>query len=220
MSTLTEGRHPGEFIMSEAAGQRSRDAVKYAAEQTIEPSQVIAKKAVAAGITAVASALGGGKGALTLANPAVSSKVKDGVYQVVCIEPATNAGTWEVRDPKGKKVGTATTGVAFDGEIKFTIADGDPDFAAGDTITVTVAADAVDYQWVAYDQDGTDGSEVPAGIAIYGVVTGAGETIYGSAMLRDMEANGNCIVWPDDIEATEKADAEQALAELGIIVRY
>lgn len=219
MTTLTEGRHPGEFIMSEAPGQRSRDAVSVPESTTIEPNQVIAKKAVPADVVAAVDTVAG-KGALTLASPAVSSKVKDGAYSVVCIEPATDAGTFEVRDPNGKKVGTATVGVAFDGEIKFTIADGGSDFAAGDTFTVTVKADAVDFVWVPFDQDGTDGSEVPAGIAIYGVETGAGETARIAAMLRDMEANGNCVVWPDDITAAEKADGEQALAALGIIVRY
>lgn len=220
MTVLTEARRPGEFILSEAAGQRSRAAVTIAADQTIEPNTVLARKAIAAGVTVAQSFEGTGSGVLTLAEPAVSSKVKDGVYTVTCIEPATGGGVFEVRDPAGKSLGRATVGVAFNKEVKFTIADGDPDFAAGDVFRLTVSADDVDYQWVAFDQDGTDGSEIAAGIAIHGVVTDVGETRQISAMVRDMEANGNCLVWPDDIEAEEKVDAEQALEALGIIVRY
>jgi hypothetical protein len=206
MATLNEGRHPGEFIMSEAKGQRSREAVTIAASQTIEPNQVLAKKAVAAATSVATAFAGTGNGALTMATPAVSSKVKDGAYTAVCVTAAANGGTFRVEDPSGKFVGNATVGVAFDKEIKFTIADGATDFVVGDTFTITVAADAEDYQWVAFDQDGTDGSEIPAGIAIYGATTGVSETKKIAAIVRDAEANGNSVVWPSDIEAAEKVN--------------
>jgi hypothetical protein len=220
MATLSEGRRPGEFIMSEATGHRSREAVKITASQTIEPNQVLAKKAVAADVALSQAFAGTGNGVLTPASPAVSSKVKDGVYSVVCVTAAANAGTFRVEDPAGVHVGNAVVGVAFDGEVKFTIADGATDFVVGDKFSLTVKRDAVDVVWGAYDQDATDGFEIPAGIAIYGVTTGVGESANVTAIVRDAEVNGNCVVWPSDIDAAEKTDGEQALAELGVIVRY
>ncbi len=41
MATLIEGRHPGEFILSEANGQRSRENITIGASQTIVPGQVL-----------------------------------------------------------------------------------------------------------------------------------------------------------------------------------
>lgn len=40
-SRAEEGRHPGEFIISESNGTRSRDTVVIAASQTVEPGQVL-----------------------------------------------------------------------------------------------------------------------------------------------------------------------------------
>lgn len=221
MTVFTEGRHPGEFLLSEANFHRSRDAVTIAVSQAIIPGTVLARKAVVAGVVAAAAADAGntsGSGAITLADPAVSSKAKDGVYTIVCIEPGSNAGTFEVFDPAGKSIGKTTVGAAFNKEIKFTIADA-TDFVAGDRFTVTVRADAEDFQFVAFNQDGTDGSETPAAIALYGVTTPADATAKIAVISRAAEVNGHCLEWPADIDAAEKADAIQALHGLGIIVR-
>lgn len=85
-----------------------------------------------------------GTGTLTLANPAYGTGVKPGVYKVTAIEPGTSGGTFSVEDPDGVQVGIARVGVAFDGVVKFTIADGDPDFVAGDGFNITVTEDADD----------------------------------------------------------------------------
>ncbi|WP_420408691.1 head decoration protein [Hoeflea sp.] len=222
MTMLTEGRHPGEFIMTEANGQRSREALTIAESQTIQPGGLLAKLLVAAGATvSVADGDGDhtGKGDLTLADPAINGRAKDGVYTVVCTAAATNGGSFEVSDPAGKPVGVATVGTAFNKEVKFTIADGGTDFAVGDSFNITVVTEDSDFQYVAYDQDGTDGSEIPSAIAIYGAVTGASETVKIAGLVRDCEINAHCIEWPDDITEAEKVDAIQSLNDSGIIVR-
>lgn len=221
MTVLHEGRHPGEFIMTEAKGQRSREAVTVAESQTIEANAILAKLAVAADVVATAAADAGntGDGVMTMADPAVSTRVKDGVYTVTCIEPAADGGTFDVINPDGKSIGAAKVGVAFDKAVKFTIADGATDFAAGDQFTVTVEADPGDYEHVAYDPGGSDGSEIPDAIAIYAVTTGAGETKPVAVIARDAEANDHCIAWPSGITAVQKANAVQALEDKGIIVR-
>ena len=215
MSTLHEGRHPAEFILSEAAGQRSRETVAIAESQDIEPGGLLCKVAVVADVVAAASAAAGNTGDATIAmgDPGVTSKVKDGRYKGIATD-ATHVA-WE--DPAGKKIGISTHGDAFaKGGISLTITAGDTANVAGDEFYVDVAADAVDFQHVAYDPDG-DGTI--AGIAIYPASTGAGETVKIAAMVRAMEANGHCLAWPDGITDAQKADAEQALADLGIIVR-
>ncbi|MER8427819.1 head decoration protein [Mesorhizobium sp. M1403] len=221
MTVFTEGRHPAEFVLSEGDKNFSRDNIVIAASQTIVPGSVLGKRAVAAGVVATAAADAGntaGSGALTLASPAVSSKVKDGVYNVICTEPATNGGTFEVTDPSGKSIGKATVGVAFNKEIKFTIADA-TDFVAGDRFTVTVAADADDFEYGAHDPAASDGLEVAAALALYPATTGVGESAKISAITRHSEVNGKTLTWKSGIAAADLADGIQALASRGIIVR-
>lgn len=221
MTTVTEGRHAGEFLLSEASFHRSRENAVIAFSQTVLAGSVLAKIAVVAGVVATAAADAGntaGSGALTLANPAVSSKVKDGVYTIVCTEPATNGGTFEVFDPSGKTIGKAIVGQAFNKEIKFTIADAN-DFVAGDRFTVTVEADAEDFQYVTLNPSGSDGSEVAVAVAIYPVTTPADATAAIAIIARDAEVNGHQIEWPAGISTSAKADAVQALQARGIIIR-
>lgn len=218
MTIFTEGRHPGEFLMSEANFHRSRENVTIASEQTIVPGTVLAKKAVPAGVVATPAAAAGNTGNATIAMtaPEVTSKVKDGRYKGIAVTATTVR--WE--DPDGKEIGVSTHGAAFaKGGIKFTITAGGNANVAGDEFYVDVAADAEDFQFVAFNQDGTDGSEDPVAVALYGAVTAAEATAKISAIARDAEVNGNCLAWPADITSAEKKNAEQALAEYGIIVR-
>lgn len=215
MPTLNEGRHPGEFVLSEAKGQRSRENMTIAASQTIEANSILQKQAVVTDVVATASVAAGNTGGATIAMDATATtiKVKDGRYKG--ISTGATSVTWE--DPTGKKIGISTHDQLFDkGGIRVTITAGGTATAAGDEFYVDVAADAEDFQHVAYDPD----SDLPiAGIAIYGATTGAGETTKIAGIVRDAEANGNCIAWPAGITAGQKADAGQELATLGIIVR-
>ena len=43
MTTLTEGQHRGEYIISEPNGDRGRDAVTIESGQTLEPGHVLGK---------------------------------------------------------------------------------------------------------------------------------------------------------------------------------
>lgn len=218
MTTLHEGRRPGEFLLSEANFHRSRDNVTVASEQSIEPGAVLAKLAVAAGVVATPSAASGNTGNATIAMgvPAVTSKVKDGRYKGICVTATTVR--WE--DPSGKEIGVSTHGAEFaKGGVRFTVTAGGNANVAGDEFYIEVAADSEDFHYVAFHQDGTDGSEEPAAIALYGVTTAAGETARISVIARDAEVNGNCLAFPDDITAAERVNVEQALADRGIIVR-
>lgn len=220
MTVLTENARPGEAIMSEGERSISRENVVIAQSQTIAANALVAKIAVPAGVTIAQSFAGTGNGVLTLANPNSSTKIKDGNYSVVFIEPTTNLGTFEVLDPAGKLVGTGVVGTAFNKEIKFTIADGGTDFVAGDTFTLAVTTEDVDFQWANFDPTATDGSEVPAAYSIYACTTGSGETKKTAVLTRMCELNGNCIAWPSGITDAQRVDAIQALDTRNIIVRY
>lgn len=219
MTTLTEGRHAGEFLLSEANFHRSRDNALIAVSQTILPGTVLARKAVVADVVATPSADAGNtasSGTIAMDGTAVTSAVKDGRY----IGVATAATKVEWEDPTGKPIGVSTHGSLFNkGGIRLTITAGGTPNVAGDRFYVDVAADAGDFQFVAFNQDGTDGSENAVAVALYGVTTPADATSAIAIISRDAEVNGHCLEWPAEITAEEKANAVQALAANGIIVR-
>lgn len=70
----------------------------------------------------------------------VTAGAKRGVYQLVVIEPAANAGAFAVYDPDGIFVDNGNVAAAFSaGGLAFTLADGATDFAAGDSFAITTA---------------------------------------------------------------------------------
>jgi hypothetical protein len=171
--------------------------------------------------TAVAiAALAGntGNGVATLADPAIADGARPGIYQVICIEPGADAGTFEVFGPDGVSIGTATVGVAFDGEVKFTIADGATDFVAGDGFKITVPSDGT--KAVAWDPEGADGSQELQGVLITKGVATDGVDGKGVGLVRGPALIAESgIEWPDGITSDQKAAARAALAAVQIIVR-
>ena len=86
---------------------------------------------------------------------------------------------------------------------------------AGQVLAIVTASG----EYAAYDEDGVDGTENAAGIALYAITTGAGAPMPTAILRRDAEVNGNIIVWPSSTDAGEKTAAIVQLAALGIIVR-
>ncbi len=105
-------------------------------------------------IAAVAGNTGTGvPGAITR-----GAKAMVGVYSLVCIAAATDAGTFAVYDPDGRRLKDLTVAAAYDnGHFAITIADG-TDFVVGDKFNITVAAGSGKYK--AYDNTETDGTDV------------------------------------------------------------
>ena len=225
MPTLTETLHAGGYIVSEANGALSREEVVIAASQTLVPGRVlgkVAKGGPGGGAVTVGAAVAGtnvGNGVFGVATADAGAPAGD--YKVVIIEPATNAGSFAVFKPDGSLDGTGVVAVAYNGTINFTLADGATDFAAGDrwTVPVSYADAATAGQYKAFNQDGTDGSQVAAGIAFADVVTGVGETKRATVNVRQCEVRGSDLTWPGDIDPGEKALAIEQLLALGIVVR-
>lgn len=224
MTVYTEGRHPAEFLIAEDDAQRSRDVITIAAgEGVLEPGHVVGEVAKGTGGVTVTrtNVSGAGKGALTLADPAYGDGVKAGVYKVVIVEPATDGGAFVVEGPDGVIVGNGTVGVAFDGPVKFTLADGSSDFAAGDTakVTVAIADGAATGQFRSADPTNTDGSGSAKAVILYGVdATSAAVKV--TAIVREAVVNANCLAFDAAVDTGGKIATKLAeLKAVGVIAR-
>ncbi|ODN70213.1 head decoration protein [Methylobrevis pamukkalensis] len=221
MVTLTEARHAGGFIVSEANNFRSRDEVVIAEGEVVAAGQVLAALYGDA-LTAVSAAKSGGNtgnGTLTMdATTPVLPGAKPGVYTVRCITAASNGGTFRVEDPDGNVLGDVAVGSAFTDDIKFAIADGSSDFIVGDGFDITLTLDAADVVWVAFDHDGTDGSQYAAGFA-YDAYDATDAAVRGVGLVRDCEICEADVTWPSGMTAGEKAAARHQLSQRGIILR-
>lgn len=213
MTVLHEGQHTGEFIVTEANGSLSRDAVTVLSGQNLQPGHVLGK--VAAG-TAIGAAASGNTGDGAISAIAAGTAAKEGVYVVTCIEPAANGGTFSVEDPDGVTVGTASVGTAFAGPVAFTIADGTTDFAAGDRFTITVAAGPGKYK--EYNPANTDGSQTAVAILYAAVDASAGDQP-GVIIARHAEVNAFELVWFTGADADQKDAAIAQLKAQDIIAR-
>lgn len=220
MATLTENIHAGAFIVSEGRDYYSRDTGTIAVSQTILPGQVLYASGVAAGVTSSATADAGntGNGVFTLdASAPVAAGAQNGAYRVVCIAVATNSGTFTVSDPSGVEIGRVAVGATFNNQIKFVIADGATDFAAGDSFTVMVGRESgTDEQFSALPNDG---SQVAAAIAVYPVTTGGSATAKIAIMKRHAQVRLADLTFATGISATNKAKAIEELRASGIICR-
>lgn len=171
MTTKTEPVRASDWLKMLIDDEWSVDAV------TILSGQNLASGAVVGQITkgaATGAAVAGNTGDGTItASPTVGAGAKVGVYRLVCIEPATNLGKFEVEDPDGNVIGVATVGTQFTTHLTFTIADGAQDFVSGDQFTITVAAGSG--KWKASPNTGTDGAETAAGVLLHAVDASGGD---------------------------------------------
>lgn len=223
-------------------------------------------------VTASAVA-GSGGGTLTLGTPEFGAGVQVGDYSVICIAGGATA-TFQVFDPGGSMIGTYTIGgAAFANQVRFSITDGAPDYAAGDTYTLTVEpivpanglgafsvtdpdgvrlddgvigtaydgpirftlADGAenfivgdsfevevsvgDNTYGPYDPDAGDGRDEVAGIACYGYDTTDGD-VDGVIIARGpVTVKADLVVYHDGASDPEKATARAALAAKNILIR-
>lgn len=213
MTELTEGQHKAEFLVTEANGSLSREAITVLSGQNLQPGHVLGKVAVG---TATGAAVSGNTGNGTIGTVSAGATAKAGVYQAICIEPATDGGVFEVEDPDGVIVGRAVVGAAFAGPVNFTIADGATDFAAGDRFTVTVAAGSGKYK--EYNPANTDGSQTAVAILLDAVDATAADKD-GVVVARHAEVNAAELIWFSGADANQKATALAQLKTLDIIAR-
>ena len=228
--SLSRGAMLSTLLQWEAEPDYSREAVTLLAgdggERRVDVGTILANLVEPSSATAVVSADAGntGDGALAMETTAVTSAAREGVYVAVCIEPAVDGGTFDVQDPDGKSIGTATVGAVFGKQVRFTISDGATDFVAGDRFEISVArASAASNagKVVAWDPDASDGSQVIWGIALNEATAPDGQDLVGGLVgLRRLSlVKERGIAWPAGITDRQKALAVEALEALGMVVR-
>ena len=219
MSVLTERNYLGDWLKYEPENQYSRDIVTVlagsGAERALLSGMVLGRITKGAATGAVVAG-NTGNGTITAA-PTVGAAAKPGVYQLVCIEPATNAGKFTVEDPDGILIGVATVGVAFTTHLTFTIADGSTDFASGDAFTITVAAGSGKLKQI--DFVATDGGDIASGILLLDTTAPNGADKSGVAIVRNAIVSDNGITWPAGATQPQKDAAIAQLKNAGILVR-
>lgn len=208
MAEKVETSHAGEFIAHEANGTLSRDKVTVLSGENLAAAAVIGKitKGTASAVADAGNAGDGTMGAIT-----VGSGSKPGVYRLVVIEPASNAGAFTVDDPDGINIGNGDVASAFSaGGLAFTLADGTADFAAGDAFSITVAAGGGEV--VEHDPVGTDGREVAAGI-LFDEVDATAADKAGTIVLRLAEVQLSKLIFKSGMSQPDK---DQAVADMAV----
>ena len=99
-----------------------------------------------------------GNGEIELAEEPIGAGAKPGVYKAICIEPASDKGTFVIEDPNGVTIGTAVVGADFVGPLKFKIKDGTTDYVAGDKFYITVTSEGGNGKYKLAKAAATDGS--------------------------------------------------------------
>lgn len=220
MTTLTEGIYATESLISEAPGDRSREAVTVKSGQNLVAGAVIAT--ILTGTSASAAKSGGntGNGTFTLdATTPILPGAKLGVYTLRCIAAATNNGTFRLEDPDGIVLGDVVMAAgagAVAEQIKGALADGSTDFAVGDGFDITISA-LVEKE-VEYNAAGTDGSQTATGI-LYAAVNATSADTRGVAYKRDCEHNADIVTWKSGATTAQKAKGTADLKSRGIILR-
>lgn len=213
MTELTEGQNKAEFIVTEANGSLSRESVTILSGQSLQPGHILGKVSVG---TATGVAVSGNTGNGTITAVSAGDTAKAGIYQIICIEPGTNLGTFSIENPNGVIIGRAIVGAAFTGEVNFTLNDGATDFVAGDRFTVTVAEGSGKYK--EYNPANTDGSQVAAAILIDFADATAGDCP-GVILARHAEVNKTELVWFTGANDVHKDAALTELRLYDIIAR-
>lgn len=202
MVTKTEGRYAGEFIITEANGYRSRKDV-YITAGDLSAGAVLGRAVVAA-------AGAGNTGASTIGSVTMDPALPDGVYTITATSTGATAA-FTVTGPNAEAFGTGAVGTAFSaGGVAFTITDGTPDTATGDTFTITVSH-------IELDPSGTDGEDVAAAI-LYDAVDASAAAVWGAAVVADAEVMKDALQWNVAVTAAQKLTAYTELFDLGIRV--
>lgn len=221
MTTLTEGPRTGEFIVSEAPGERSRDQIVLGTGNNLKAGAVLGTLITAATVVSAAKAGGNtGNGTFTVdATTPLLPGGKLGVYVLRCIAAATNNGTFRLEDPDGRVLGDTVMAAgagAVAEQIQGALADGSTDFAVGDAFNITVSA--ITTEDAEFNPAGTDGSQFATGI-LYAATNATSADKRAVAVRRDAEVNSRLLTWKSGATTAQKAVAQQALAAAGIIFR-
>ena len=141
-----------------------------------------------------------------------------GVYTATCTVAAAGAGTFQVTAPNGTVLGTVTVGgAAFATQIKFTIADGAPDFVVGDLFSIEVGPISP-ATVVPLNLGASDGTQNAAGILLFTTDATSG-AVKTTMIAREAVLSSYGLTWPAGITEAQMDAAVAQLAAKGIQVR-
>ena len=213
MDTLTERERLDDIVLAEPDNYLGRTAGGIAPGAAPGAGTVMGRVTIdTSNIVATRDAGNTGDGVLTLADPAFGTGVEPGTYVLSCIGEAPNGGVFSVETPSGVTLATANVGVAYDGVLRFTIANGATDFAVGDQITVTVGAGSGRFK--ACTIGATDGSADPVGVLLQDVDAETAE-VADALILTGGPAQVNRAALVFDASFATEAQESAAIAALG-----
>lgn len=219
---LTERRHSGGYLVSEAEGNRSRDQVTLLEQSAdfqgstspILPAGVVLGQTLD-GTSGTYTANAGNTGNFTCGAVALSQGVVEGTYNIEFIA----ATVFNVYAPNGELVAEGHTGVAFAaGGLGFTLTAGGTAAVAGDGATIAIAANANVGLYAPLSLTAADGTQTAAGI-LFNETDASQANVRVTINSRDCEVNGSELVYPAGATANQIAAINQQLGTLGIVVR-
>ena len=222
MAVQVQSFNQGDWLKWEHVDHRfSRDAVVLAAGQSnILTVTVLGQKTAGVDLLEVVpNGRNTGQGVLTMdpTTPLLTG-AQPGVYTATCTVASAGAGTFQVTAPNGTVLGTVTVGgAAFATQIKFTIADGAPDFVVGDQFSIEVGPISP-ATVVALNLGASDGSQNAAGILLFTTDASAGAA-KTTMIAREAVLSSYGLTWPAGITEAQMDAAVAQLGAKGIQVR-
>lgn len=223
---LIETRHAGGFIVSQANGHLSIDAVVIGSGHgRLQPGTILAQTAVTYAGTSTTGEDNVGNGTLTgiaitapaLAGNYVVTMISDSEFEVTNpndVPIPARGGTVEVDDDE-VVLGPGKVGVVFNSEgIGFLVAAGATAFAEGDTFSVAVTVTGAG--WVPF-------TSATTGATGYGVLYGVADTTISDApaavFTRMGEVNLAELIWDPTLSAAQQDSGLAGLKAQGVIAR-
>lgn len=214
MTVFTEPNNLKDFLVWEQERYKSRKEATFLSGESISLGEVVGKITLSCPTTGTA---GTNTGAGTCTGVTAGEKTSIGSYTLTCAAAATGGGTFQVVAPDGGSLPDAVVGTAYTNQqINFTINDGTPDFAVGDSFTIPIAAGSGKY--VAVDASAVDGAQRAAGIAIDDYDASGGD-LEGVVIAQDAIITTSNLIWPAGATTNQKTAWLNDLASLRIDVR-
>jgi hypothetical protein len=213
--SITEANRLNDILKWEQENRYSREVVTVLSGQDLDVGAVIGK--ITAGTCPTTGTAGTNTGGGTCTGVTAGTKVKAGTYTLKCIGLVSGGGLFSVKDPDGYALPNAVVGSAYTHpQINFTLNDGTPDFAVGDSFTIAVPAGSG--KVVAINVDAVNGSADAYGLTAAACDASLADKS-GVAIVRDaliIEAN---LAWPTSPAPTtdQKAAAMGKLKTVGIV---
>lgn len=215
---LYEIWHDGGFLVSEANGHQSRDAITLTGGAPVLAGTVLGLVGAPGGGEPVASVVAGpdnvGDGTLSVLSPP-QADAPEGIYSIVF----TSATRFNLSGPgelaeRGLQPAQQITANG----MTFTVTPGETKFAAGDSFEIQYGATGTAGAWCAWNPAASDGSQNAAGI-LYGTRDATQGDVDAVAITRAAEVNSTELIWPPDATSAQIAAATAQLKTAGILLR-